>query len=102
MPGEYGLEGTGSGDRQARGEPWKSNRAPGLAADGGFPRQRETPQPWPRLGAAENRDRRVKVPARFVQGGRPEPNWRSKPNPGRLYLFLNFFYLSFIPLPYHI
>ena len=42
---ELDLEGTGSGDRQARGEPWKSNRAPGLAADGSFPRPRESPQP---------------------------------------------------------
>jgi len=43
----------GSGDRQARGEPWKSNRAPGLAADGSFPRQRESLRPSVRLWAAD-------------------------------------------------
>ncbi len=48
---EQGLEGTRSGDRQARGESWKSNCAPGLSADGSFPRPRESPRPSvPRMG----------------------------------------------------
>src|SRR6266446_4455389 len=35
---QKGLGGTGSGDRQGPGESGKSNRAPGLAARGSFPR----------------------------------------------------------------
>ena len=42
---ESGLEGTESGDQRARGESWKSNRAPGVSTCGSFPRLRESLQP---------------------------------------------------------
>jgi hypothetical protein len=46
--GSKGLEGTESRDQRARGESWKSNRAPGLAADGtaGMLGRHEPPIIW--------------------------------------------------------